>query len=180
MKWWLAVALLLGGCVTGPAPQFGPAKIPGSDLLEVVSISGGGKQQLAVISRADIAAAVGSEPAQWQQIILSRDNLINALRQTRYGTDENPGKAEYAELFLRRCVVHTRYSLADLGARDAQDLLQKFFEKRGGLGEEWWIRKLPPRSETVDENGLVALMKELGFQATRTGIAPVLFVRPPG
>jgi hypothetical protein len=78
MKWWLAAALLLSGCATAPVPQDGPAKIPGSDLLEVVSITGGGKQQLAVMSRADIAVALGSEPAQWRHIILSRENLIDA------------------------------------------------------------------------------------------------------
>lgn len=179
LKWCLGVALLLSGCATGPAPQSGPVKTSGNDLLEVVSIVDSRKDQQAVISRADLIAALGSEPPHWQQLTLSREKLVGALRRTRYGTEENPGRAEYAELFLRGCMVHKRYSLTDLGARDARDLLQKFFEKRGGLGEEWWIRKIPPRSEEVDENGLVALLKELGFEATRSGIAPVLFVRPP-
>ncbi|HUS34481.1 MAG TPA: hypothetical protein VM680_03935, partial [Verrucomicrobiae bacterium] len=147
---------------------------------ELVSIADAtGKQQPAILSRADIAAALGAEPAQWRQVTLRRDHLIEALRRTRYGTAENPGKAEYAELFLRGCIVHKRYSLADLGARDARELLQRFFEKRGGVGAHWWIRKIPPRSEEVDENGLIALLKELGFEATRSGFAPVLFVRPP-
>jgi hypothetical protein len=180
MKWLLLIALLLAGCATGPAPQNGSVATPGRDLLELVSIADAtGKQQTAVLNRADITAALGSEPTQWQQITLTRSALIDALRRTRYGTSENPGKSEYADLFLRGCIVHKRYSLADLGAKDARDLLQKFFEKRGGVGDQWWIRKLPPRSEEVDENGLIALLKELGFEATRSGIAPVLFVRPP-
>lgn len=180
MKWLLLIALLLAGCATGPAPQDRPAAMPGRDLLELVSIMDAtGKQQAAVLSRADIAATLGGEPAQWQPLSLSRDKLIEALRRTRYGIAGNPGKAEYAELFLRGCSVHRRYSLTDLGAKDARDLMEKFFEKRGGAGDEWWIRKLPPRSEEVDENGLIALLKELGFEATRSGIAPVLFVRPP-
>lgn len=180
MKWLLLIALLLTGCATGPSPQDAVAIMPGRDLLELVSIADAtGKQQSAVVSRADIAAALGGSPPQWQQVTLRRDNVIEALRRTRYGTSENPGKAEYADLFLHGCVVHKRYSLADLGARDARDLLQKFFEKRGGIGNEWWVRKIPPRSEEVDENGLIALLKELGFEATRSGFAPVLFVRPP-
>jgi hypothetical protein len=180
MKWLFLIALLLAGCATAPAPQDGAAIMPGRDLLELVLLADAtGKQQPAVLSRADIAAALGSEPAQWQQITLRRDHLIEALRRTRYGTPENPGKAEYAELFLRGCIVHKRYSLAEVAASDARDLLHKFFEKRGGVGDEWWIRKLPPRSQEVDENGLIALLKELGFEATRSGIAPVLFVRPP-
>lgn len=180
MKWLLLVAILLAGCATGPAPHESIVKSPGRELLELVSITDtAGKQQTAVLSRADIVATLGAEPAQWQQIALTHHNLIEAFRRTRYGTADSPGKAEYADLFLRGCIVHKRYSLTDLGARDARDLLQKFFEKRGGVGDEWWIRKIPPRSEEVDENGLIALLKELGFEATRSGIAPVLFVRPP-
>jgi hypothetical protein len=180
MKGLFLIALLLAGCATGRAPQDGAAKMPGRDLLELVSIvDATGNQQPAVLSRADIAAAVGSEPSQWEQVTLRRDDLIEALRRTRYGTTENPGKAEYADLFLRGCMVHKRYSLADLGAKDPRDLLQKFFEKRGGMRDDWWIRKIPPRSDEVDENGLIALLKELGFEATRSGFAPVLFVRPP-
>lgn len=180
MKWLLLIALLLAGCATGPAPQDRAAAMPGRDLLEIVSLTDAtGKQQPAVLSRADISATLGGEPTQWQHLALNRANLVDALRRTRYGSAESPGKTEYAELFLRGSIIHKRYTLTDLAAKDARDLLQKFFEKRGGVGDEWWIRKLPPRSEAVDENGLIALLKELGFEATRSGIAPVLFIRPP-
>lgn len=183
----LSVALA-SGCIAVPettATKPAQGSIAGGDLLEVVTlVATDGTRGFAVLSRKDIAASLGGdvtavESKDWKDIILSRDKLIDALRKTRFGTRDEPGKAEYAELFVSGSVVKNRYALADVGVKDARGLLEKFFEKRGSPGGDWWIRKSAARSEAVDENGLIVLAKGLGFEATRTEIAPVLFVKPP-
>lgn len=184
----LMLIALGAGCALAPAPAQSSgeaAKPSGAELLEVVTIIGdNGARSQAVLSHADIAATLNQQissvpSASLTAVQLNRDQLIDALRRTRFGTAANPGKPEFAELFLTGSIVHHRYSIADLGARDAKTLLEKFFDSPRENTGQWWIRKSPARSEPVEENGLIALIRELGFEATRSQIAPVLFVRPP-
>lgn len=179
----LVMVTVLNGCVTPPPAEQASARPAARERpseLEVVTVTdANGKQVEAVLTRGDIAATIGSEPASWQSIALSRERLIETLRRTRFGSGERPGRRDYAELFLDGCLIQKRYSLADLGFNSAGELLEHFFDARDASSGDWWIRKIPSRAKTVEENGLIALVKSLGFEATRTEIAPVLFVRPP-
>jgi hypothetical protein len=189
IKKWLAIALAIAcgvgfaGCALTPeatASSEHRPKLEGGELLEVVTVArSDGSRGLAVLSRRDIIATLGAPPSSWSGISLDFDRLIQTVREIHFGTKEQPGKIEYAETFLKGCEVGRRYSLADLGVRDGRALLEKFFERRSYAPGEWWIRKSASRTDAVEENGLIALMKDLGFQASRAEIAPVLLVLPP-
>jgi len=150
-------------------------------LLEIPLLhSPDGSRVPIVLSRREIAAVIVASHVSmltngWANVELEKENLFKAWLPTRFDARKN---RKFAEIRLAGCTVHKPYSLSELGARDAQELLGKYFEPFRPALEGWWIKKDSPEANRLREADLVATLKKIGFEVARGDIAPFLLVRP--
>jgi hypothetical protein len=148
-----------------------------SELLEIAALTESGGQRVSVVlTRRDISDALKTAHSVaatngWAGIEVNREAVIATWLKGRFGNRHQ------AEEYLANCTLHKPYLLAELGMKDQQDLLVKFFENKSGDSNAWWIEKGTKEWSKFREADIVATLKANGFEVLRGDIAPVLFVR---
>jgi hypothetical protein len=183
------VAVAVGCIMNRPAVDpvaSSPGSTPGRPvltngfLLELVTIMGpGDRTACAMLHRQEVADALGADYARatatgWAGLAMDRGQLLKTLQ--RYYTG---ARLKDAEAYLAAREVRRPYTLNELGVKNSQDLLDKFFVKRNPDAEEWFLRSLFLDGHRLRESDFLATLKGLGFEITEGDVIPMFLVRPP-